>query len=205
MTVVIILIWAPALVIILLPLFPVLLFQILMSALVVIDFEMYIQPGNCLDDCTIAVAEPYYIDLGCTFSLEGLKDVRRLILSPYLLSFELALPMSLHLSVPHPILQKRTWSPARFHVLIALGLVVATFCLVTCLAVFNFRDLLMRLTRNSWCSGPPPSYANSRHVWKYRRKKKFASKLRTNVTTYSCALHIGGVMSRGVRTKQVFF
>jgi hypothetical protein len=78
-----------------------------MSALVVIDFEMYIQPGNCLDDCTIAVAQPYYVDMGCTFSLEGLKDVSRLILSPYLLFCALALRMSLHLSVPHPIQQKK--------------------------------------------------------------------------------------------------
>jgi hypothetical protein len=79
-------------------------FQILMSALVVIDFEMHIQPGHCLDDCTIAVAEPYYIDMGCEFSLAGLEDVSRLMLSPFLLSSHLS--MSLHLSMPHPIQQK---------------------------------------------------------------------------------------------------
>jgi hypothetical protein len=60
-------------------------FQVLMSALVVIDFERRIQPGQCLDDCTIAVAQPYYTDMGCEFSLAGLEDVSRLMLSPFLL------------------------------------------------------------------------------------------------------------------------
>jgi hypothetical protein len=54
---------------------------------VVIDFEGYIQPGQCLDDCTIAVVQPYYFALGCQFSLAGLEDVSRSLLSPFLLPY----------------------------------------------------------------------------------------------------------------------
>jgi hypothetical protein len=52
----------------------------------VIDMEGFIQPGKCLDDCTIAVVKPYYIDMGCEFSLAGLEDVSRSMLSRFLLS-----------------------------------------------------------------------------------------------------------------------
>jgi hypothetical protein len=81
--------------------------QILMSALVVIDFETYIKPGECLDDCSIFVAQPYYDAMGCEFSLAGLEDVSRsMMLAPFPFGLFCALSMS-SAPVPYPIQQHK--------------------------------------------------------------------------------------------------
>ncbi len=53
---------------------------------------------QCLDDCTIAVMQPFYFDMGCEFSLEGLQDVSR----KRNLSFVLC-ALSMNLCHIHPI------------------------------------------------------------------------------------------------------
>ena len=73
----------------------------------VIDMEGFIQPGKCLDDCTIAVVQPYYFDMGCEFSLAGLEDVSRsMMLAPFPFGLFCALSMS-SAPVPYPIQQHK--------------------------------------------------------------------------------------------------
>jgi hypothetical protein len=80
-----------------------------MNAPVVIDFEGYVQPGQCLDDCTIAAVQPYFDDMGCQFSLAGLKDVSRSILSH--LFFRPLFTVHEFAPVPHPIQQQKNVEP----------------------------------------------------------------------------------------------